>query len=123
MFKHMLLLGATSLFLVVGVFAQETKKEAKPAGKVTVIISHEVKDYASWKKGYDAHEPVRKKAGFNVSGVYSDVKNPNMVTVIGEFPSAAAAEAFLTNPEMKETMAKAGVVGKPDMKVLAVAAK
>jgi quinol monooxygenase YgiN len=122
MFKHMLL-GLMSLFLVVGVFAKGPKAEAKQSGKVTVVISHEVKDYATWKKGYDAHEPVRKKGGFNVSGVYSDVKNPNMVTVIGQFPSAAAAEEFFTNPEMKETMSKVGVIGKPEMKILAVGAK
>ena len=75
------------------------------------------------KKGFDAHESICNKAGFKVSGVYSDVKNPNTVTIIGEFPSAAAAEAFFSSPDLKETMVKAGVVGKPDIKVLAVAAR
>jgi quinol monooxygenase YgiN len=122
MFKQMLL-GFMMLFLVAGVFAKQGKAEAKQSGKVTVVVSHEVKDYAVWKKGYDAHQPVRKAGGFKVSGVYSDVKNPNLVTVIGQFPNAAAAEAFFANPEMKETMSKLGVVGKPEMKILAPAAK
>lgn len=122
MYKHMLL-GFMSLFLVAGVFAKGGKAESKQSGKVTVVISHEVKDYAVWKKGYDGHQPVRKQAGFKVSGVYSDVKNPNLVTVIGQFPSAAAAEAFFASPELKETMSKMGVIGKPEMKILAVAAK
>ena len=123
MFKHMLLLGFMSLFLMAGVSAQEMKKEAKIGGKVTVVVSHGVKDYAAWKKGFDTHESVRTKAGFKVSGVYSDVKNSNMVTIIGEFPSAAATEAFFSSPDLKETMVKAGVVGKLDIKVLAVATK
>jgi hypothetical protein len=46
-----------------------------------------------------------------------------MVSVIGEFPSAAAADAFTTNPKLKEIMEKAGVVGKPDVKILAIASK
>jgi hypothetical protein len=123
MFKHMLLIGCMSLFLVVGALAQETKKETKYTGKVTVVVTHEVKDYAAWRKGFDAHESGRTKAGFKVSGVYADVKNSNVVTIIGEFPGTASAEAFFSSPDLKETMVKAGVVGKPDVKVLAVAAK
>jgi hypothetical protein len=92
-------------------------------GKVTVVVTHEVKDYATWRKGFDAHESVRTKAGFKVSGVYADVKNSNVVTIIGEFPGTAAVEAFFSSPDLKETMMKAGVVGKPDVKVLAIAAK
>ena len=41
-----------------------------------------------------------------------------MVSVIGEFPCAAAADAFTISPKLKEVMEKAGVVGKPDIKVL-----
>ena len=123
MFNRVLLLGCMSLFLVAGVFAQELKMESKQGGKVTVVVTHEVKDYAAWKKGYDAHNAVRAKAGFSVSGVYCDAKNPNMVTIIGTFPSAAAAEAFFTSPDLKETMTKAGVVGKPDIKVLTAGTK
>jgi quinol monooxygenase YgiN len=90
---------------------------------VTVVITHEVKNYASWRKGYDADESNRNKAGFRVSGVYADLKNPNMVTVIGEFPSAAAAEAFAASPKLKEAMEKSGVIGKPEVKILTVAPK
>jgi quinol monooxygenase YgiN len=54
-----------------------------------------------------------------VTGVYADVNNPNMISVIGEFPSAAAADAFTTSPLLKDVMEKAGVIGKPEIKVLA----
>jgi quinol monooxygenase YgiN len=123
MLKNMLLLVCMSLLLVVGVAAQEMKMESKQSGKATVVVTHEVKDYAAWKKGFDAHGAFRAKAGFKVTGVYCDVKNPNMVTVVGEFASAAAADAFLTSADLKETMAKVGVVGKPEIKVLTAAAK
>ncbi len=123
MAKYLFLVVAMTLGLAVGVPAQEVMKKPAHAGKVLVIVTHEVKDYSSWRKGYDADEPNRRKAGFKVSGVYADVNNPNMVSVIGEFPSAAAAEAFMTSPKLKEVMEKVGVIGKPDVKVLTAAPK
>jgi quinol monooxygenase YgiN len=121
--KYLFLVVAMTLCLAVGVSAQEAMKEPASGGKVVVIVTHEVKDYNTWRKGYEADELNRKNAGFKVSGVYADVKNPNMVSVIGEFPNAAAAEAFTTSPKLKEVMEKAGVIGKPDVKVLTVALK
>ncbi len=118
MAKYLFLVVAMTLFLAVGVSAQEAMKMPAHDGKVFVIVTHEVKDYSSWRKGFDADASNRKNAGFKVSGVYADVNNPNMISVIGEFPSAAAAEAFTTSPKLKEVMEKAGVVGKPDVKVL-----
>lgn len=123
MVRYLSLIAGMLLCLSVGASAQGSMKKAGHHGKVVVVITHEVKDYASWRKGYDADGPNRKAAGFKVSGVYVDVKNPNMVTIIGDFPSAAAADAFTTSPKLKEAMENAGVVGKPDVKVLTAAKK
>jgi quinol monooxygenase YgiN len=116
--KNLFLVVAMTLCLAMGASAQEAMKKPAPGGKVVVVVTHEVKDYDSWRKGYNADELNRKNVGFKVWSVYADVNNPNMVSVIGEFPSAAAAEAFSTSPKLKEVMEKAGVVGKPDVKVL-----
>ncbi|MGA9120461.1 MAG: hypothetical protein WB699_13950 [Bacteroidota bacterium] len=118
MVKSLFLAAVMTLFLAVGLSAQGEMKPAPAKGKVVVVITHEVKEYTSWRKGYDADASNRKMAGFKVMGVYADVNNPNMITVIGEFPSAAAAEAFTTSPKLKEVMENAGVIGKPDVKVL-----
>ncbi|HEX7574579.1 MAG TPA: cyclase [Bacteroidota bacterium] len=99
------------------------KKDKSHSGTVTVIITHEVKEYASWRKVYDADETNRRAAGMKVWGVYADVKNPNMVTIIGTFPSAGALEGFVSSPKLKEAMDKGGVMGKPDVKVLIATAK
>lgn len=118
MFRSLLFIVGMTLCLYIGTSAQEAMKEPAPGGKVVVVITHEVKEYSVWRKGFDADDSNRKQAGFKVSGVYADVKNPNMVTIIGEFPSAAAAEAFSTSPKLKEVMEKAGVVSKPEVKIL-----
>ncbi len=116
--KYLILVVAMAVCLVLGSSAQESMKKTDGGGKVVVIVRHEVKDYTSWRKGFDADEPNRKAGGFKVWGVYADVSNPNVVSVIGEFPSASAADAFIKSPKLKETMEKAGVVGMPDVKIL-----
>ena len=126
MFSLLSMLSLVVLFSTLS-FAQEMAPKAAAhdmmkgmshGAPVTVIVTHAVKDYASWRKVYDADEPNRKKMGFKVSGVYADAKDPNMVTLIGTFPSASAADAFMSSPKLKEAMENAGVVGAPDVKVM-----
>lgn len=96
-------------------FAFTFKTEDK---KVTIFISHEVKDYTTWKKGFDADEPNRKTAGFKVTGLYRGHENPNMITATIEAPNAEAANKFLSNPDLKANMEKAGVISAPEIKIL-----
>jgi quinol monooxygenase YgiN len=118
MIRYLFFIVVMTICLSIGMSAEEATKQPAPGGKVVVIVTHEVKDYGAWRKGYDADESNRKQAGFKVWSVYADVNNPNMLSIIGEFSSAAAAEAFSTSPKLKEAMEKAGVVGKPEVKVL-----
>ena len=87
------------------------------AGSGLVLISHEVKDFSAWKKGYDADKPNRDKAGMVEIGLARDASNPNVVLIAFQAPSVAAAQQFASNPALKEAMMAAGVVGKPDMKI------
>jgi hypothetical protein len=85
---------------------------------VNVILTHEVKSFSDWKKGFDEGEPMRAQAGVKTSGVYASVDNPNLVTVIAEFPSVEVVNGFMNNPELQAGMEKAGVIGKPEVKIL-----
>jgi quinol monooxygenase YgiN len=115
--------GSLSQDMKKGSAMQEMKKEPAKSGTVTVIVTHEVKEYTSWRKVYDADEPNRKLMGFKVWGVYRDAKSPNWVSIIGTFPNAGAVDAFMASPKLKEAMDNAGVLGKPDVKVLMATAK
>ncbi len=89
------------------------------AGKnVTIINTIEVKDFAEFKKGFDAGAPFRDKGGIKVINMYQSVDNKNIVTIIEEAASAEAAKQFFSNPDMKAAMEKTGVISKPDMKIL-----
>lgn len=85
---------------------------------VTTVLSHEVKNFSEWKKGFDSDAENRSKMGVNITGVYQSVDNPNMVTVIGEVPSVEAIRGFLSDPNLKATMEQAGVIGMPEIKIL-----
>jgi hypothetical protein len=85
---------------------------------VTVIISHECKNYSEWRKVFDTDEGNRSKAGFKIKGVYHCVDDPNMITIIGEAPSVETITGFMANPELKATMERGGVIGMPEVKIL-----
>ncbi|MES2733904.1 MAG: hypothetical protein V4714_19305 [Bacteroidota bacterium] len=85
---------------------------------VTVIVSHEVTNFAEWKKGFQANEPSRVQAGLKSVGLFTSVENANYVTIVMEAPSVEAVKGMMGNPEFQETMKKAGVIGIPEVKLL-----
>ena len=85
---------------------------------IHVILTHEVRDFAEWKKVYEAGEPLRAKSGIKMTGVYTSVENPNQVTLTGECASIEVMNNFMSNPELKADMEKAGVISAPELKVL-----
>lgn len=85
---------------------------------ITVIMQHEVKDFAKWKEIYDADEPNRAEAGVKQLGLYTSVKNPNDVTMIFEAPGIDVLESYTSNPRVQEEMKNAGVISVPVISVL-----
>lgn len=88
---------------------------------VTTILTHEVKNYTDWRVFFDLDEPNRRNMGVKIKGVYQAVENPNMITIISEVPSIEDMNKFLSNPDLKEIMMKAGVIGMPEVKILSSA--
>ena len=82
---------------------------------VRMYIRHEVGDYTTWRKTYDAFDATRKKLGVTGQAVYRSVDNPNDVTVTHDFRSADKAKAFEASSDLKAAMDKAGVKGTPQI--------
>lgn len=85
---------------------------------ITLILTHEVKNYSDWKNHFDADEHVRAKAGFKLSGLYQAFDNPNSVTIIFEVPGIEVVNGFMSSPDLKATMEKAGVISEPKVLLL-----
>jgi hypothetical protein len=85
---------------------------------VHVIITHEVKDFSEWKKGFDTSAPMREEANVKIKGVYTSVDNPNFVILIVEFSYIEMVHGYFQNPELQKVMEKAGVIGIPEVKIV-----
>ena len=84
----------------------------------SLLIQHQVKDYAAWKKVFDSAIDLRTSNGELSAQVYRDVSDPNKVTTINKWNSLANAQKFAHSPELKAAMEKAGVVGAPNVSFL-----
>ena len=80
---------------------------------VTVIIQHEVKDFAAWKKVFDADLPNVEKAGAKLLGIYRSVKNPNDVTMIFDAPNVELYDTLMSDPKRQAEIQRGGVIGVP----------
>jgi hypothetical protein len=85
---------------------------------LTVLLTHEVKDYATWRKVYDAGEPLRKASNITMDAVYTSVDNPNKVYLLGRLPWMEDMQAFRLKPELAKDMEAEGVLSKPEITVL-----
>lgn len=78
-----------------------------------VRLTHKVKDWDAWKKGFDDHKQARVDAGLIDRSVgYSDGDN-HMVSLVFAITDMQKANAFMKSKDLKDKMEKAGVVGAP----------
>lgn len=84
----------------------------------TVIVSHNVGDFTTWKQAYDGNQHLRAQHGCLSAEVLRGAQDANQISVVMQWPSAAQAQAFLGDPGLKAAMAEGGVVGTPDIRIL-----
>lgn len=80
-----------------------------------VIIRHKVKDFAAWKKAFDAHKPVREEAGLIRSKVFRSAGDANEVVLIFDGADIEKTKAFMASPDVQDAIKAAGVTGTPDV--------
>ena len=85
---------------------------------VRVIVQHEVKNFAEWKKAFDADKPKLTKAGVELKGLYTSAKNKNEVTMIFKAPSPELFDKIMSDPVRQKEIENAGVIGKLSVSIL-----
>jgi|APGre2960657468_1045069.scaffolds.fasta_scaffold00758_1 hypothetical protein len=110
MTKTTSLFGLIILIIIAFYF---TRSPGLGSSDVRLYVRHNVADYAVWKKGYDAFAPMRGDVFYQA--VFQSATDPKDVTVIHDFHSLEAAQAFANSPQLKEAMGKIGVVGAPQI--------
>lgn len=80
-----------------------------------MLVRANVKDFADWKAGYDAHKHARDAAGLTEKYLLQEADEPNKVTMLFEAEDLERAKEFSNSEDLIEEMEKSGVVGKPDV--------
>jgi hypothetical protein len=78
-----------------------------------LIVQHRVKDYRKWRRVYDAHAPMRRKAGLGSGQVYRGADNPDQIAIVFKTKDSDKAKDFVKSDDLRKAMKAAGVIGKP----------
>jgi hypothetical protein len=78
-----------------------------------MIVRHGVRDYAKWRRAYNAFDRERRGMGVTRHAVFRAVAKPNDVTVFHDFATITKAKAFASSRRLREVMKGAGVRTKP----------
>ena len=81
-----------------------------------LTIHHKVKDYATWRSGYDADEKNRNSAGLTNGRVFRRAEDPNDVVILLDVADVTKARTWSGSPDLKAAMEKAGVIGQPNIR-------
>ena len=80
--------------------------------------SHKVRDFAEWKRYFDADEPRRLAAWMRLKHLFRNAADPNDVHLLFEVDDAERAVAMLKSPETQQVMRDAGVLAPPQGVIL-----
>jgi hypothetical protein len=80
-----------------------------------MLVRHKVKDFKTWKVGYDAHQPKRQEAGLTEKYVLRSSDDPNEVVLMFEAQDLARAKAFSASDDLRVKMQEVGVTDRPDI--------
>jgi quinol monooxygenase YgiN len=84
----------------------------------TMIVKHQVADFARWKKVFDEMKAERLKHGWIGHDVLRSANNPNEVVIINRMKSIDQAKAYGQSPALREAMQRGGVTGAPEITLL-----
>ncbi len=83
-----------------------------------LFIRHKVTDYGKWKAIFDEHAGKRKAAGSKGGHLFRSEKDPNEVAILFDWEDLGKAHRFADSDDLRQTMKRAGVVGKPELHFL-----
>lgn len=79
----------------------------------TLLVMHKISNYAKWKPIFDSDDSARKAHNLTKIAVGRGMDDSNMIFMAFRMPDTAQAKAFVSSPELKTKMGKAGVIGAP----------
>lgn len=81
----------------------------------TVFIRQRVADYPTWRRHFDADDPLRQEYGLSVRKVQHAPEDPNDLVLELEAHNLARAKLFLCSERTRQAREFAGVQGRPEV--------
>ena len=78
-----------------------------------LMIRHKVKDYDQWRPMFDKHSLMQQAAGLSNPRVFRSADDKSEIVVVFDTKDTERAKDFAASPNLRETMAKAGVMDDP----------
>ena len=79
-----------------------------------LVAEYRVKDFAAFRDVFDSFGATRVERGATGHRLLRSTDDPDVVTVVMEFPSTGAARAFAADPERLQALDRAGVIERAD---------
>ena len=80
-----------------------------------LIVRHKVKDFTTWKPGFEAHKSAQVAAGLTNPRLFRSADDSSEVVILFDAADIGKAKAFVASADLKEKMTAVGVVDKPDL--------
>jgi hypothetical protein len=80
-----------------------------------VLVRHKVRDFAEWKRGYDALVPKLAELGMTQKHLLRNSSDANEVVLLFEASDLVRAKAFAESAALREAREKAGITDEPDI--------
>jgi quinol monooxygenase YgiN len=85
--------------------------------QATLLVRHQVEDYAAWRSAYESVEGLRKEHGCTDAEVLVDPADKQDVYVLHRFPTLEQAQGFAGSDGLRGAMGRAGVKGAPRIEI------
>ncbi len=83
----------------------------------TLVVRHNVQEYAAWRKVYDELQPLRAQYGCTAQRVMRLPDDGNDLFITHEFPTAEQAGGVAHDPALRAGMEQSGVEGAPRIEI------
>jgi hypothetical protein len=84
----------------------------------TIIVQHDVQDFATWKSVFESDQSGRAAASITSHTVGQLAGSPNTAVIVMQVEDLGKLQAMLQSPDLQATMQAAGVISAPTVTVV-----
>jgi heme-degrading monooxygenase HmoA len=84
-----------------------------------LLLKHRVAGFARWPRVFESHAAAQRQAGLHLLHLLRDTGDPDLVVMLFRIDDLDKARAFTESPRAAESAEVSGVIGVPEVLILA----